>query len=136
VAAAPVAQAPVAAAPAAQAPTEHGPGAEVTEGALVDAAEIDTRPQLLTEGKIVLPRSVLMTRVPVDGYVVLGALINEKGGVDEVRVQSSLSPPRPGVDDACVQAIKQNRYQPATKNGQRVKTWISVSIHIVIKAAR
>ena len=58
------------------------------------------------------------------GYVILKALVNEKGGVDEVTVLRGLSPPRPGVEAACIEAVKQNRYKPAMKNGQKVKTWI------------
>jgi len=122
--------------PTEQFPIATSPGTEVSEGDLVDFTEVDTRPQVLTEGTVVLPRAALMTRMPEDGYVILKALVNEKGGVDEVSVLRSLSPPRTGVDEACIEAVKQNRYKPALKNGQRVKTWVTVSIHIVIKAAR
>jgi TonB family protein len=136
VVAAPVAPAPAAAPAADQSPAAPGPSTAVAEGDLVDFTQVDTRPQALTETRVVLPRAVLTTRVPVDGYVILSALVNEKGGVDEVTVLRSLSPPRPGVEEACVEAVKQNRYKPAMKNGQRVKTWMTVNMHIVIKAAR
>ena len=135
VVAAPVAPAPAAAPAADQFPAAPALGIAVAEGDLVDFTQVDTRPQALTETRVVLPRAALATRVPVDGYVILSALINEKGGVDEVTVLRSLSPPRPGVEEACVEAVKQNRYKPAMKNGQRVKTWMTVSMHIVIKAA-
>ena len=112
-----------------------GLGAAVSEGDLVDFTQVDARPQALTETKVVLPRTALMTRATVDGYVILSALVNEKGGVDQVTVLRGLSPPRQGVEEACVEAVRQNRYKPAMKDGKRVKTWITVSLHIVIKVA-
>jgi TonB family protein len=132
----PVPLAPAVTPPAELVPMAAGLGAEVSEGDLVDFTQVDTRPQLLTETKVVLPRAALITGVPVDGYVILSVLVNEKGGVNDVTVLRSLSPPRTGVDEACIQAVRQNRYKPAMKNGKRVKTWITVSMHIVIKAAR
>ena len=63
-------------------------------------------------------------------------LVNDKGGVDEVKVLRPFSPPNSEVDDACVQAKKQNRYRPAMKDGKKVKTWISVTMQINVQPAR
>jgi TonB family protein len=68
--------------------------------------------------------------------VILRALVNEKGGVDQAQVLRGLQPPRPEIDNACIEAAKQNRYRPATKDGTRVKTWITVTYHIVIQPPR
>lgn len=135
VVAAPVAPVPTAAPATNEFSAAPGLRTTVAEGDLVDFTQVDARPQALTETKVVLPRTALMTRAPVDGYVILSALVNEKGSVDQVTVLRGLSPPKPGVEEACVDAVKQNRYKPAMKDGKRVKTWISVSMHIVIKAA-
>ena len=62
--------------------------------------------------------------------MILALLVNEKGGVDDVKVLRQFSPPNSGVDDACVQAKKQNHYRPAMKDGKKVKTWITVTIQI------
>ncbi|MGE5234738.1 MAG: TonB family protein [Acidobacteriota bacterium] len=128
---------PTAVAPTTQvvAPTAPGPGATVHEGDLVDLAQVDTPPEPLTQPKVVLPRTALMSRVPVTGNVILKALVNQNGGVDDVGVLRGFSPPKPGVDEACVDAVKKNHYKPAMKDGKRVKTWITVSIQIRILAA-
>ncbi|MCJ7441232.1 MAG: TonB family protein, partial [Thermoanaerobaculaceae bacterium] len=131
--------APAAAAPAAlpaaarvsQAPSTTGSG--VVEGDLVDLTEVDVPPQTLVDTKVTLPRDA--ARAPLSGYVILRVLVNEKGGVDDVAVLRGFSPPRPGIDEACVNAVKQRRYKPAMKNGQRVKTWLTVKLNF-IPAAR
>ncbi len=119
------------AAPMGQAPSTSGGG--VVEGDLVDLAEVDVAPQTLVETRVTLPRVV--ARTPLSGYVTLRALVNEKGGVDDVAVLRGFSPPTSGVDEACIEAVKQNRYKPAMKGGQRVKTWVTVKL-IFTPAAR
>jgi TonB family protein len=136
VAAAPPLTGTTAAVPETQAPPQGGVGIMVAEGDLVDSAQVDEPPQALAQPNVVLPRAALMTRVPITGSVTLRALVNEKGRVDEVKVMQGLPPPRLGVDEACVTAIKQNRYKPALKDGKHVKTWITVSIQIRILPAR
>jgi TonB family protein len=120
-----------AAAPAGQAPTAAGRG--VVEGDLVNPAEVDALPETLVETKVTLPRA--LARTPLSGFVTLKVLVNEKGGVDDVAVVHPFSPPTPRVDEACVTAVKQRRYKPAMKDGQRVKTWIMVKL-IFAPAAR
>jgi TonB family protein len=119
------------AAPMGQAPSTTGSG--VVEGDLVDLAEVDVAPQTLVETRVTLPR--VLARTPLSGYVTLRALVNEKGGVDDVAVLRGFSPPTSGVDEACIEAVKQNRYKPAMKGGQRVKTWVTVKL-IFTPAAR
>jgi TonB family protein len=127
---------PTATAPPAAAPVTTGPGTVVKEGDLVEFTQVDTRPQALVESKVTLPRSVTLTRTGLNGNVILSALVNERGGVDEVKVLRPFSPSNPTIDDACAQAVKQNRYKPAVKEGKRVRTWISVTIQISIQPAR
>jgi TonB family protein len=128
--------APAAAAPAGQVPVTAGLGVAVRESELVDFGQLDVRPEPLVEGKVTLSRNVAMSRVPLSGYVILKVLVNEKGGVDEVTVLRPFSPARAGIDDACVEAVKQNRYRPAMKSGQPVKTWITVTMQIGVQATR
>lgn len=113
-----------------------GLGTGVAEGDLVDFTQVDAPPQVLTEARVVVPRAAAMPRASISGYVILQVLVNEKGGVDEVTVLRGFSPPRPGVDEACIEAVKQNRYKPAMKNEQRVKTWVTVTKQIIIPATR
>ncbi len=121
---APVPITAMAGAPAGQAPLTTGSG--VVEGDLVDVTEVDVAPQILVETKVTLPQVV--ARTPLSGYVTLRVLVNEKGGVDDVAVLHGFSPPKSGVDEACIKAVKQRRYKPAMKNGQRVKTWITLKL--------
>jgi len=130
----PVSPAPTAAPAADQFPSTPGLGTGVAEGDLVDFTQVDAAPQALTEPKVVLPRVALVSRVPVTGNVILKALVNEKGGVDDVTVLRGFSPPRPGVNEACIRAVKQSRYKPAMKDGKRVKTWTTVTIQLRIVA--
>jgi TonB family protein len=130
---------PAAAPPApatAEVPVTTGLGSGVREGDLVDFTQVDVQPQNLVETKVILPRTVMLARSPISGYVILRALVNEKGGVDQAQVLRGLQPPRPEIDNACIEAAKQNRYRPATKDGTRVKTWITVTYHIVIQPPR
>ena len=125
--------APVVGAPVSEVPMAAGLGGGVVEGDLVDLTEVDMPPQTLVDTKVTLPRDA--ARAPLSGYVILRVLVNEKGGVDDVEVLRGFSPPRPGVDEACVNAVKQRRYKPAMKGGQRVKTWLTVKL-IFTPAAR
>jgi TonB family protein len=127
---------PTAAQPVAEVGMAGGLGASVREGDLVDFTKVDSPPQLLTESKVVVPRTAVVSRVPVSGYVILKVLVNDKGGVDDVEVLRPFAPARPGVDEACIEAVRQSRYKPAMKGGQRVKTWITVAKQIVIPAMR
>ena len=111
-----------------------GLGSGVRAGDLVDFAQVDVPPRNLVETKVTLPRNMVFSRAPVDGYVILKVLVDEKGGVDEAQVLRGLQPPRPDIVNACIEAAKRNRYRPAMKDGKPVKTWITVTYHIVIKA--
>ena len=102
----------------------------------MEFTQLDKRPEILVESKVVLPREVTMTRMGLNGNVILSLLVNEKGGVADVKVLRAFSPANTAVDDACVQAKRQNRYRPAMKDGKKVKTWISVTMQINVQPAR
>ena len=84
---------PTEAPPPEPAPAAAGPASTVREGDLVDISQVDVQPQPLVKGKVTLPASVTATRTGLSGDVVLRVLINEKGGVEEVRVQRRFEPP-------------------------------------------
>jgi len=122
--------------PSEQAPATADLGTTVREGDLVDIAQVDVQPQPLVKGKVTLPASVTATRIGLSGEVVLRVLVNEKGGVEEVRVQRRFEPPKPVIDDACVEAVKQNRYRPAVKDGKKVKVWVTLTMQIKVQPSR
>lgn len=117
-------------------PAAAGPASTVREGDLVDISQVDVQPQPLVKGKVTLPASVTATRTGLSGDVVLRVLINEKGGVEEVKVQRRFEPPKPAIDDACVEAVKQYRYRPAMKDGQKVRVWITMTMQIKVQPSR
>lgn len=113
-----------------------GPASTVREGDLVDISQVDVQPQPLVKGKVTLPASVTATRTGLSGDVVLKVLVNEKGGVDEVKVQRPFEPPKPAIDSACVEAVKQYRYRPAMKDGKKVRVWITMTMQIKVQPSR
>ncbi|MFH1177456.1 MAG: protein kinase [Acidobacteriota bacterium] len=130
--------APVAAAPAVEptsALTPVGLGAGVREGDYVDFAQVDVPPQELVTQRPVLPRSAFMARAG-KGVVILSALVNEKGGVERVDVLRGFPVSRLGVDEACIEAVKQYRYRPGTKGGLRIKTKVTVTLQVDLTHAR
>lgn len=128
--------APPPAPPTAEVPVTTGLDSGVREGDLVDPTQVDVQPQTLVETKVTLPRTAMLARSAINGYVILRVLVNEKGRVDDAQVLRALQPPRPEIAKACIETVMQNRYRPAVKDGKAVKTWITVPYHIVIQPAR
>ena len=64
-------------------------------------------------------------KAKISGTVVVALAINEKGGVDAVKVVRHLEP---GLDQNAVDAGKQWRFTPATKNGKPVAVQIDVEM--------
>jgi TonB family protein len=127
---------PAAAAPA-EVPAASTPR-EVTvhEGDLVDFSQVDLPPAVLTEEKPVLPRAALLSTTTQEGVIILRALVDERGTVDDVQVLRGFPAQKLGIDEACVDAVKQNHYRPATKDGVRVKTWITVTYRVDLRKSR
>lgn len=116
------------------APVPGLPGGAVAENDFVKPELVDSQPQVLQEAKVVLPRSAAMVRQNISGPVILRALVNAKGSVEEVTVLRPFPGSVAGVDDACVEAVRQYRFKPATKGGVKVKTYSTVTIPITLKA--
>ncbi|MGE5235681.1 MAG: TonB family protein [Acidobacteriota bacterium] len=103
---------------AAVAPTVH-------EGDLVDVASADTQPVRLSAPKPAYPPMAERSRV--GGTVILRVLVDENGAVQDVQVLRGIRPDF-GFDRAAVDAVRTWRYQPATKNGVKVKVWFTQPI--------
>lgn len=129
----PPTQAPAAAAPTV-APVQAAPGiglgGGLKENDLVDATLADVLPQVLQEVKPTYPRAFLMSRQQYQGMVILKALVNARGLVEDVQVLRPFSGPKLGVDEACVEAARQYRFKPATKGGIKVKTWATITMQV------
>lgn len=125
--------APVAAAPTlapVQAPAGIGLGGGLKENDLVDATLVDVLPQVLQEVKPTLPRAFQMSRQQLQGVVILKALVNSKGLVEDVQVLRAFQGPKLGIDDACIDAARQYRFKPAAKGGVKVKTWATITMPV------
>ena len=104
-------------------------GAAVQEGDYVDFTQLDTQPEILTRENVVLPRTV-QRMGQGSGTVIVKALVNHRGVVEQVEVLRGFPITRYGIDEACVEAVKKYRFKPATKNGVRVKTHTTVTLPI------
>lgn len=124
-----------ASAPVAAAPGIGLGGADVREGDFVDYTQLDTPPEILVKESVVLPRTVQRIGQG-SGTVILKALVNHQGAVEQVEVLRGFPVPRYGIDEACIEAVKKYRFKPATKNGLRVKTHTTVTLPIDLSRVR
>jgi len=102
------------------------------ENELVDFTEVDTPPQAVFEVKPSLRVTSGQLRGVTTGAqpVILSALVNARGEVEDVRVLRGYPVPRLGIDEACVAAVRLYRFRPATKGGVKVKTWTTVTMRV------
>ena len=129
-------EAPVAAPTAvAAAASGSGLGVGIREGDYVPFAQLDVQPQELVTAKPELPRAAVMARAG-KGVVILRAKVNERGSVDGVDILRGFPTARLGIDEACVEAVKQYRYRPGMKGGVKVKTDVTVTMPIDLTKTR
>ncbi len=93
---------------------------EVKEGDLVPLTDDVVKPVPI---KKVKPKYTLAAkRKRVHGTIIAQALVDENGNVVEVRVLRKMSRPY-GLDKEVIKALKKWKFEPATKNGVRVKVY-------------
>ncbi|HEX7581255.1 MAG TPA: TonB family protein, partial [Thermoanaerobaculia bacterium] len=107
--------------------------APVREGDLVGPGEGIVEPRLIKLGTFppMPPQARQMARRGADGTLgspTVHALVTEKGTVSETRLVRPS--PYKFVDEAAVAALKAARFEPATKDGVRVKMWKAVTIGV------
>ncbi len=110
------------------------PATTIRTGDMVDFTELDVTPQSLVEVKPTIPRAAVAAKVNAQGVVILRALVNEKGSVDDVQVMRGFPVGKLGVDEACLDAARQYRFKPGMKNGVKVKTWTTVTMRVDLRA--
>lgn len=99
------------------------PVVTVREGDLVDNP--DTAPQPISTPKATYPPLARQRRV--GGTVILRALVDENGVVQQVEILRGVRPDL-GIDNAAASAVRIWRFKPATKDGVRVKAWYTTSM--------
>ena len=135
--AAPVVVQPTAAptqAPLAAAMPPAGLGTSVREGDMVDFTQVDTAPEVLVDAKPTFGRAAAIAKAR--GVVILSALVNHRGVVEDVKVLRAFPTGKVGVDEACVEAARKYRFKPATKGGVSVKTWTTLTFQIDLSRGR
>jgi periplasmic protein TonB len=79
-------------------------------------------PRVLTRVHPVYPKVV--ARAHIQGVVILEAIVDEDGIVQEIRVLRSVN----YLDEPAIEALKQWRYEPLTLNGRRMPFLLTVSM--------
>jgi protein TonB len=64
-------------------------------------------------------------RARIEGKVILQAVVNKEGDVNEVNVLSSTNPM---FNDAAIEAVKQWKYKPALQNGKPVSVYYTIRV--------
>jgi protein TonB len=62
----------------------------------------------------------------VEGTVITNVLVSETGDVLEVRVMRGIN--RGGLNEAAVSAMRRSSFAPGTKDGVKVKAWVTVPV--------
>ena len=63
----------------------------------------------------------------MEGTVITSVLVSESGQVLEVRVLRGVTR-AVGLNEAAQQAMRRSSFQPGTKDGVRVKSWVTVPV--------
>ena len=79
-------------------------------------------PRLLTRVRPVYPK--VAARAHIEGLVILEAIVDEDGVVQQVRVLRSIN----YLDEPAIAALKQWRYEPLMLNGQRMPFLLTVTM--------
>ena len=85
---------------------------------IVPLAQVDTPPVLKERVNPNYPARAAEKKI--EGVVIVNVLISETGDVVDVVVTQGLAG---GFNEETVKAVRQWKYEPAVKDGQRVKVW-------------
>ena len=111
--------------PAPQESSPTLPSDEVPSRAPVPLEALDAPPEVLRRTSPIYPAGAF--RRGIEGTVVINTLISESGRVLQTKVLRTIKGPF-GFDQACIEAIRQWRFEPAIKDGEHVKVWKPISI--------
>jgi TonB family protein len=98
----------------------------VREGDLVAAGTPGlTPPRLTRRGTVTYPPLARAQRA--QGTVITSVLVSETGAVLDVRVIRGVNAPV-GLNEAAVQTMRRSAFAPASLDGVRVRSWVTVPI--------
>jgi TonB family protein len=96
------------------------------EGDLVPAGTAGLAPpRIIRRGTAVYPAIARNQRI--QGTVITSVLVSETGAVLDVRIIRGIGRPV-GLDEAAEQAMRRSTFAPATKDGVRVRSWLTVPV--------
>ena len=95
----------------------------VQENSFVDPAEVDSPPAIIKEVPVVWPRAALSSRRK--GVVVLQVIVNANGTAEDPKIMRA-DHEGFGIPQAVQEAVMKYRFRPGTKNGVRIKTYLSI----------
>ncbi|MDX1582962.1 MAG: TonB family protein [Thermoanaerobaculia bacterium] len=98
---------------------------ELKVGDLVEIGQVDTPPKMIGRVRPQYPR--IAARQKAEATIFVSALVSENGDVLDVRVLRG-DPRSLGFDEAAMEALRDASFQPAVKDGKRVKTWVPVPV--------
>ncbi|HUO84545.1 MAG TPA: TonB family protein [Thermoanaerobaculia bacterium] len=101
------------------------PAPVITEGDLIEIAEVDQAPRLVRSKTPVYPP--LAKRQKAEATIIVSALVSESGKVLDVKILRGDNR-RLGLDEAAMAAVRGSVYEPAVKSGKKVKTWLPVPV--------
>ena len=113
---------------AAPAPVQQAPAqtTRVREGDLVPVGtEGLTPPRMTRRGTVTYPP--VAARQKIGGTVLTNVLVSETGSVIRVDVLRGVNRPV-GLNEAAQEAMRRSSFAPATKDGVRVKSWVTVPV--------
>jgi TonB family protein len=84
-----------------------------------------SNPRLLRRGQV--PYPAMARAQKVEGTVITNVLVSETGSVLEVRIVRGISR-APALNEAAAAAMRRSSFAPGTKDGVKVKAWITVPV--------
>lgn len=88
-------------------------------------------PRIISERRPAYSREAMRERV--QGVVELDAIVDTSGAVSHVRVTRPL---HPALDQQAIQALRQWKFAPGTRDGQPVRTLVSVEMTFTLRTDR
>ncbi|HSM14490.1 MAG TPA: TonB family protein [Thermoanaerobaculia bacterium] len=101
------------------------PRLAVKEGDLVQPGPDVRAPVLVSIDRPEYPP--MARRMKVEGTVVMSLLVDEKGQVLDVQLESGVTQ-NVGINEAALAAARSAKFRPATKDGVRVKMWYQLKV--------
>jgi len=111
--------------PARVTPPATPPRPAVKEGDLVQPGPDVRAPVLVSIDRPEYPP--MARRMKVEGTVIMSLLVDEKGQVLDVRLESGVTQ-NVGINEAALAAARSSKFRPATKDGVRVKMWYQLKV--------